>query len=869
MKKSIITCLFATTSILTSTAQPASLPYQNPKLKAEQRADDLLKRLTLEEKVQLMMDTSPAINRLEIPQFQWWNEALHGVGRNGYATVFPITMAMAASWDDALLHRVFTAVSDEARVKARQAKQSGNIRRYQSLSFWTPNINIFRDPRWGRGQETYGEDPFLTSKMGLAVVRGLQGMTYDGKWIGDYKKLLACAKHFAVHSGPEWNRHTFNVEDLPERDLWETYLPAFKSLVQEGQVAEVMCAYQRIDGQPCCSQTRYEQQILRDEWGFQGLITSDCGAIRDFLPRWHNTAKDSPEASAQAVLAGTDVECGSEYRNLPEAVRRGDIKVSDLDRSLRRLLIARFEVGDFDSDDLVEWTKIPSSVVASKEHKLLALEMARKSIVLLKNNGVLPIGGKSGLSEKSKILVMGPNANDSVMQWGNYSGYPTKTITALEGIRQQLGNVPYLLGCGLTRNESIESRFAEIKAPLGNQGMQATYYNNIEITGTPAATVTLTEPIKLSNGGNTVFAPGVNLENFSARLDGTLIPTRDETLIFTIGGDDKIRLLVNGDTMVNLWQARQRIQNSQKELQVKAGQHYRIQIDYVQESGYGALNFDIQHKATPTQEQLLAQVGDAETIVFVGGISPRLEGEEMRVSEPGFRGGDRTSIELPQAQRDVLRWLHEAGKKVVFVNCSGGAIAMIPELETCDAILQWWYCGEQGGEALADVLTGRYNPSGKLPVTFYRSTDDLPDFLDYTMKNRTYRYFTGKPLFPFGHGLSYTTFSFSKPTIRMKGNSATVTVTVKNTGKVDGTETVQLYFRRTADKEGPLKTLCGYQQVSLKAGEEHVVNITLPRQRLETWDSQTNTMRLIPGQYQIMAGSSSADSNLQSINVNL
>ena len=869
MKKSIITCLFATTSILTATAQPASLPYQNPKLKAEQRADDLLKRLTLEEKVQLMMDTSPAINRLEIPQFQWWNEALHGVGRNGYATVFPITMAMAASWDDALLHRVFTAVSDEARVKARQAKQSGNIRRYQSLSFWTPNINIFRDPRWGRGQETYGEDPFLTSKMGLAVVRGLQGMTYDGKWIGDYKKLLACAKHFAVHSGPEWNRHTFNVEDLPERDLWETYLPAFKSLVQEGQVAEVMCAYQRIDGQPCCSQTRYEQQILRDEWGFQGLITSDCGAIRDFLPRWHNTAKDSPEASAQAVLAGTDVECGSEYRNLPEAVRRGDIKESDLDRSLRRLLIARFEVGDFDSDDLVEWTKIPSSVVASKEHKQLALEMARKSIVLLKNNGVLPIDGKSGLSEKSKILVMGPNANDSVMQWGNYSGYPTKTITALEGIRQQLGNVPYLLGCGLTRNESIESRFAEIKAPLGNQGMQATYYNNIEITGTPAATVTLTEPIKLSNGGNTVFAPGVNLENFSARLDGTLIPTRDETLIFTIGGDDKIRLLVNGDTLVNLWQARQRIQNSQKELQVKAGQHYRIQIDYVQESGYGALNFDIQHKATPTPEQLLAQVGDAETIVFVGGISPRLEGEEMRVSEPGFRGGDRTSIELPQAQRDVLHWLHEAGKKVVFVNCSGGAIAMVPELETCDAILQWWYCGEQGGEALADVLTGRYNPSGKLPVTFYRSTDDLPDFLDYTMKNRTYRYFTGKPLFPFGHGLSYTTFSFSKPTVRMKGNSVTVTVTVKNTGKVDGTETVQLYFRRTADKEGPLKTLCGYQQVSLKAGEEHVVNITLPRQRLETWDSQTNTMRFIPGQYQIMAGSSSADSNLQSINVNL
>jgi beta-glucosidase len=862
-RKQLLSTLLTIFLTLPLSAQSQSLPYQNPQLKAEQRADDLLKRLSLEEKVQLMMDVSPAIDRLQIPQFQWWNEALHGVGRNGYATVFPITMAMAASWDDALLHRVFTAVSDEARVKARQAKESGRIRRYQSLSFWTPNINIFRDPRWGRGQETYGEDPYLTAKMGLAVVRGLQGMTYDGKWIGDYKKLLACAKHFAVHSGPEWNRHTFNIEDLPERDLWETYLPAFKALVQEGEVAEVMCAYQRIDGQPCCSQTRYEQQILRDEWGFKGLITSDCGAIRDFLPRWHNTAKDSEEASAQAVLAGTDVECGSEYKNLPEAVRRGDIKESDLDRSLRRLLIARFEVGDFDDDKLVEWTKIPSSSVASKEHKQLALDMARKSIVLLKNNGVLP------LSKTSGIFVMGPNANDSVMQWGNYSGYPTKTVTALEGIRQQLGNIPYIVGCDLTRNENVESRFAEIKAPLGNQGMQATYYNNTNMSGKPVTTVTLTEPIKLSNGGNTVFASGVNLENFSARLDGTFIPTRDETLIFNISGDDKIRLLVNGDTIIDIWKARQRIQNDQKEMTVKTGQHYRIQIDYVQESGYGALNFDIQHKSTPTPQELMTQVGDAETIIFIGGISPRLEGEEMRVSEPGFRGGDRTSIELPQAQRDVLRWLHEAGKKVIFVNCSGGAIAMVPELETCDAILQWWYAGEQGGTALADVLTGRYNPSGKLPVTFYKSTDDLPDFLDYTMRNRTYRYFTGEPLFPFGHGLSYTSFAFSKPTVKVSDKSVAVTIKVKNTGKLDGTETVQVYFRRTADTEGPQKTLCGYQQVNLKTGEAQTVTITLPRKNLETWDAKSNTMRFVPGQYQLMIGSSSADANLLKINTKL
>ena len=844
---------------MTACLSAQTLPYQNPNLSAAQRADDLLSRLTLEEKVSLMMDTSPAIERLGIPQFQWWNEALHGVGRNGFATVFPITMAMAASWDDALLHQVFTAVSDEARVKAQQAKRSGDIKRYQSLSFWTPNINIFRDPRWGRGQETYGEDPYLTAKMGLAVVRGLQGMTYNGKWIVDsYKKLLACAKHFAVHSGPEWNRHTFNIENLPERDLWETYLPAFKSLVQEGKVAEVMCAYQRIDGQACCAQTRYEQQILRDEWGFDGLITSDCGAIRDFLPKWHNVAKDGAEASAKAVLSGTDVECGSEYKNLPAAVRRGDIKVADLDKSLRRLLIARFELGDFDSDDLNPWTKIPENVVASKEHKQLAYEMALKSIVLLQNkNNVLPLGSQD-------IVVMGPNANDSVMMWGNYSGYPTRTITALEGIREK-SRVKYIQGCGLTRNEQFESRFSQLITPLGASGMQIIYWNNTEMKGEPAAIVDTKSPIRLSNGGNTVFAPGVNLENISARLDATFKPTKDETLIFNISGDDKIRLIVNSDTIVDIWKVRHRIQGGKKELNVKAGEHYRIQIDYVQETGYGALNFDIQHKISPTNAELLAQIGNTETIIFVGGIAPSLEGEEMKVSEPGFKGGDRTSIELPQAQRDVLRMLHEAGKKVIFINCSGGAIALTPELDTCDAILQWWYAGEMGGTALAEVLFGDQSPSGKLPVTFYKSTDELPDFLDYTMKNRTYRYYTGEALFPFGYGLSYTTFDISKPVY--KNNN--VQVSVKNTGSSTGSETVQVYIRNLADKEGPLKTLRAYQQVTLTPGQSKTISIPLPRKSFELWDAKTNTMRVVPGRYEIMVGSSSADSDLKKIIVNI
>ena len=857
MRKLLLTTLLA----LGTTALMAQvLPYQNPQLSAEQRADDLIGRLKLDEKVKLMMDSSPAIEHLGIPQFQWWNEALHGVGRNGFATVFPITTMMASTWDDELVYRVFSAVSDEARVKAQQAKRSGDIKRYQSLSFWTPNINIFRDPRWGRGQETYGEDPYLTTKMGLAVVRGLQGVGYKGEDLGvsKYRKLLACAKHFAVHSGPEWNRHTFNIENLPERDLWETYLPAFKALVQEGKVAEVMCAYQRIDGQACCAQTRYEQQILRDEWGFDGLITSDCGAIRDFLPKWHNVAKDGAEASAKAVLSGTDVECGSEYKNLPAAVKRGDIKEADLDRSLRRLLIARFELGDFDKDEQNAWTQIPESVVASKEHKALAYEMAKKGIVLLKNNGILPLSNIR--HQTSNIVVMGPNANDSVMMWGNYSGYPTRTITALEGISQK-GKVKYIQGCGLTRNEAFVSRYDKVQSPLGYKGMQAIYWNNTEMKGKPVTTVNISNPIQLSNGGNTVFAPGVNLENFSARLDGIFKPTEDETLIFDISADDKLRLIVNGDTLVDIWKIRQRIQGGKKELAVKAGEHYRIQIDYVQEAGYGALNFDIKKKINPTHQELLAQIGDAETVIFVGGISPSLEGEEMKVSEPGFKGGDRTSIELPQAQRDMLAMLHKAGKKVIFVNCSGSAIALTPELESCDAILQWWYAGEAGGNALADVLFGDYNPSGKLPITFYKSTEELPDFLDYTMKNRTYRYYTGEPLFPFGYGLSYTTFDISKPVY--KNNK--VRVTVKNTGNRKGLETVQVYMRRLADKEGPQKTLKAYKQVELEVGESKTIDIDFPRQSFEGWDENTNTIRVVPGKYELMVGSSSDDKDLKKV----
>ena len=893
MKQRLTTMLCFVLTVMNLSAQ--TLPYQNPNLSAAQRADDLLTRLTLEEKACLMMDRSPAIPRLGIPQFEWWNETLHGVGRNGIATVFPITMGMAATWDDTLVYRIFTAASDEARAKNTEARRKGEMARYRGLSFWTPNINIFRDPRWGRGQETYGEDPYLTTKMGLAVVRGLQGMTYDGKDVlftvdslqftddytkgseglaskstinrklstVNYKKLLACAKHYAVHSGPEWNRHSFNIEALPERDLWETYLPAFKALVQEGGVKEVMCAYQSIDGEPCCGNTRYLQHILRDDWGFQGIVTSDCGAIDDFFkPNRHDFVKTATEASAHAVIAGTDVECGSIYKSLPEAVKEGKITEEQINTSLRRLLQARFELGDFDPDTLVEWTKIPMSVVASEAHKQLALEAARKSIVLLKNDSILPLENRK--SAKGRIVVMGPNANDSTMLWGNYNGQPTHTTTILQGIRQYLPQAMFVQGCTWTRDEVPTSMFGQIVTDDGRPGLQANYWNNEHMQGFPAFAVRITEPIHLDNGGNTVFAPGVNLEHFSARYQGIFRPQQDGEVSIDILNDDFAQLVFNGDTLIRRLNGHG-VRDSHAKYQVKAGQDYPIELIYVQMTGHAMLQFDLSMNDNLSHEERLAQVKDADVVIFVGGISPRLEGEEMKVDAPGFKGGDRTDIELPQVQRQWLADLKRAGKQVIFVNCSGSALALTPELESCDAILQAWYGGEQGGKAVAEVLFGDFNPSGKLPITFYKNVNQLPDFLDYTMKGRTYRYFDGEPLFPFGYGLSYTTFEIDKPVYQ----NNKVQVSVKNSGNKAGLETVQVYLRNTKDSNGPLKSLRAYTQVQLEPGETKNVTIDLPRQSFEGWDEQTNTMRVVAGKYELMVGNSSADKDLKKILVNI
>lgn len=763
---------------LSFTALAQTYPFQNPKLSADKRADDLISRLTLDEKVSLMMHQSPAIERLGVPGFQWWNEALHGVGRNGKATVFPITMAMASSFDDALLQEVYTAVSDEARAKNQMAKESGRVRQYQDLSFWTPNINIFRDPRWGRGQETYGEDPFLTSRMGVAVVRGLQGPDDS-----PYRKTLACAKHFAVHSGPEWNRHSFNVTDVPLRDLWETYLPAFKALVQEAGVEEVMCAYQRIDGEPCCGNNRYLKQILRNDLGFKGLVTSDCWAISDFWKKgYHEVVETKGEASGMAVRAGTDLECGSDFNSLPEAVEKGLVTEKEINESLKRLIIARIKLGDFDDDSLVPWTKIPKSVVCSEEHRALSRKMAQESIVLLQNKGgILPLKKNAG-----KIVVMGPNANDSTMLLGNYNGFPMYAVTILKGIQEKAYNVKYVEGC----------RYVDAPA---NQSSQRRQRDNVNLQANPFGNMGM---------GDGAQVPDSIRQRFANRMRR-----------------DSVNTLANPEA---------RTTNAREVAQ-----------------------------SNVSDEDIVKQAMDAEVVIFVGGISPRLEGEEMRVNFDGFRGGDRTSIELPEAQRRLLKALHEKGKKVVFVNCSGSAMALAPETEYCDAILQAWYGGEEGGTALAQVLFGEVNPSGKLPVTFYRNTDQLPDYEDYLMKNRTYRYMQDRPLFPFGYGLSYSDFQISGA----KYSKDKITLSVTNKGKMDGDEVVQVYLRRVGDNEGPSKTLRAFKRVSVKAGKTVSVTIPFPRERFEWWDPYNNTMRVYTGQFELMVGNSSDAQVVQTVKI--
>ena len=853
MKKIFIALFCAVTGVTISNAQP----YKNANLPAAERAADLVSRLTLEQKVALMQNGSPAIPEFGIKAYDWWNEALHGVGRAGLATVFPQAIGMAASFDDALLLDVFTAVSDEARAKSTVSSQNGGLRRYQGLTFWTPNINIFRDPRWGRGQETYGEDPYLTSRMGVSVVNGLQGPA-DSK----YDKLHACAKHFAVHSGPEWNRHVFNAENIAARDLRETYLPAFKALVQEADVKEVMCAYNRYEDEPCCGSDRLLHQILRNEWGYKGIVVSDCWAINDFFTEGHhNTEPDAKHATSKAVLTGTDLECGSSYAQLVQAVKDGLIKESDIDVAITRLMTARFELGEMDDPSMVEWTKIPYSVVDSKEHRALALKMAQESMVLLKNNGLLPI------NNTKKVVVMGPNANDSVMQWGNYNGTPSRTVTLLEAVKATGADVQYMRGCDYASNSlALNSLFSQCKAS-DLQGFDAKYWNNARAEGEPDVLRHNTTPLRFSTGGATVFAPNVNLENFAAVYTSVFHANEDGQVAFYMQNQGQASISVNGRRV-----ATGRNGNEPRKvytLDAKAGQDYEITINYSCRSGLAALSFDLGYEEEVSIEKTVAACNEADVIIFAGGISPSLEGEEMPVSIDGFRGGDRTKIELPTAQTELVKALKAAGKKVVFVNFSGSAMGLTDVEPACDAILQAWYPGEEGGNAIASVLYGTYNPAGRLPVTFYRSTDQLPDFEDYSMKGRTYRYMTEKPLYPFGYGLSYSSFKYGKAKLRKSGDKVFVSVKVKNTSKLDGEEVVQLYVRRPGDTEGPSHALRAFRRVSIPKGKTVTVEFELTPDSFEWFDTNHNVMAPLSGKYEILYGNSSDLNTLKKLNYQL
>ncbi len=840
----------------------SNYPFRNPDLPIDERVEDLLGRLTAEEKIGQMMNVTPAIERLGIPEYDWWNEALHGVARAGQATVFPQAIAMAATFDDDALLETFTMVSDEARAKYHNYQENQEYDRYKGLTFWTPNINIFRDPRWGRGMETYGEDPYLTSRMGVAVIKGLQGDDPE------YYKTHACAKHYAVHSGPEWNRHEFDVEVSP-RDLWETYMPAFEVAVKEGDVREVMCAYNRYEGKPCCSNEKLETAILRNQWGFDGIILSDCGAINDFWERdpqtpRHETHPDAASASVDAVLNGTDLECGSSYRSLVKALKEGKINEEALNTSLRRVLKGRFELGMFDPDERVAYSKIPYSVVESPEHVEKAREMARKSMVLLQNkNNTLPLS-----KSIKKIAVVGPNAADSTMLWSNYNGFPTHTVTILEGIKNKLpeAEVIYELGCNHAADYVMNDLGQYITSPAG-QGFTSEFYNNTEFAGEPVYKGQASE-LHYTTGGNTQFAPNVNLSDFSARFNGVFEAPATEDVEFILSGNDAFRLFIGEEKVAEVWENEYGSERTYI-LKAKKGEKYPVKIEYMQRKGSADLNLLVGTRQKVDYQATVNKVKDADVIVYVGGISPRLEGEELPVIVEGFKKGDRTSLDAPKVQQQMVKALKATGKPVVYVLCTGSAIALNWENENVDAILNAWYGGQEAGTAVADVLFGDYNPGGRLPVTFYKSVNQLPDFEDYNMKGRTYRYMTETPLYPFGYGLSYTTFDYQNAGLSANkikaGDAVTVSFDITNTGKMDGDEVAQVYIKNPNDPKGPLKNLKGFSRMHVKAGDKESVSIELAPEAFQSFNDQTQTMEIRPGNYEILYGGSSDAKDLKSI----
>jgi beta-glucosidase len=826
-----------------------SFPMWNHKLPTEQRIIDLVGRLTLEEKVAQMMNHAPAIEKLGIPAYDWWNEVLHGVARTPYrVTVFPQAIGMAATWDTTSLSVMANYAALEGRSVYNKAVQQGRAgERYLGLTYWTPNINIFRDPRWGRGQETYGEDPFLTAKMGAAFVRSLQGN--DPK----YLKAAACAKHYAVHSGPEPSRHVdnFNTSDY---DLWDTYLPAFKELVTKANVAGVMCAYNAFRKQPCCGSDLLMVDILRNQWKFNGYVTSDCWAIDDFYKN-HKTHPDAATASADAVLHGTDVDCGTaSFLALVDAVKRGLIKEEQIDVSIKRLFTIRYRLGLFDPVSAVKYAQTPQSVLESAPHKAHALKMAQQSIVLLKNaNNTLPLSKKI-----KKIAVIGPNADNRIAVLGNYNGIPTDIVTVLDGIKQKIGSsaeVMYEKALNFTNDTLLVYADVNNRYSIdGKNGFKAEYFNNINLQGEPIVTTENTLD-KFWQEGEAVIG-NIRANNFSARYTTYYTADKDGEISFEIEADDGYKVFIDDKEVLNAW-LRNRWGARTQRLPIQKGKQYKIVVEYWQGEGKGNVRLRAGNFERFNLDKFIDRIKDADAIVYVGGISPQLEGEEMQVNYPGFDGGDRTSIMLPQIQTDAMKALHVTGKPVVFVMMTGSAIAIPWEDENIPAIVNAWYGGQSAGTAVADVLFGDYNPAGRLPVTFYKSDSDLPDFKSYDMVNRTYRYFLGEALYPFGYGLSYTTFNYqnlSVPASVKAGNKLTVSVKVTNTGRQAGDEVVQLYvLQQNQNIHAPIKALKGFKRISLKAGESRTITFQLTPEDMSIVN-ENGTLTQLKGKISISAG---------------
>lgn len=796
-------------------------PFQDESLSVEQRVDDLVSRMTLEEKVAQMYDKAPAIERLGVPAYVYWNEALHGVARAGTATVFPQAIGLAATFDEDLMKRVATTISDEGRAKHHDFKTKGIASIYTGLTFWSPNINIFRDPRWGRGQETYGEDPYLTGRMAVNFVQGLQGD--DDK----YLKTVATIKHYAVHSGPESTRHSDDYDATP-KDLNETYLPAFAMAITEAQPESLMCAYNAFRGIPACASPFLMQETLRDRLGFDGFVVSDCGAIGNIhRPQHHGYTKTKAEAAAISVKAGTELVCGdgegSVYADLPEAVEKGLIDEATIDQAVKRIFTARFKLGMFDRDSVVPYSEIPMSIVGSEDHLKLTLEAARKSLVLLKNDGALP------LKSDQKVAVIGPNADNFDVLIGNYNGQPVKPVTALEALQARLGkdNVAYAPGSAL--GGSLYAHYQTVPAAVFTHekdgksaaGLQARYYKGEKAEGDPAKT-----EIASNIDFDWQASPATDAidEAFTAVWEGNITPAADGRYRFAPG----LEVEINGQAA------------GEKGVQMQAGTAYKFKATLMKRPEWhnNVIQPEIALEWIDLDRDLAAEAMAAadksDVILFFSGLSAKLEGEEMSVDVPGFNGGDRTTLDLPAAQMNLLKKLQATGKPVVLVNFSGSAINMAWPDANLPAIVQGFYPGEATGTAITELLMGDFSPAGRLPVTFYENVAGMPAFDDYVMRNRTYKYYTGKPVYPFGFGLSYTNFEYAADAIPAKHDPSkplTLSVSVKNAGKMDSDEVVQIYASREA-ASAPIRSLVKFKRTNLAAGDSEKVSFTLAPKEL-------------------------------------